>query len=447
MAVKCPKCNTENPDDSKFCKECAAPLKPSKEVSVTKTLQTPAEGFKKDTVIAKKYRIITKVGEGGMGVVYKAKDTRLDRIVALKFLPAELTQDGQAKKRFVQEAKAAAALDHPNICTVYEVDEADGQTFIAMSYIEGQSLKDKIKEQPFDIDEAKEIVLQVAEGLKEAHEKGIVHRDIKPANIMLTEKGQAKITDFGLAKLSWGLDLTKPATIIGTVAYMSPEQARGGEVDHRTDVWSFGATFYEMLAGKLPFGKRQGEALIYAILNEKPEPLSAAHPDIPMAIEQIVLKALEKESDARYQSIDELLKDLKATLSQEKMTSEQKKSIIVLPFENISPDPEQEYFCDGMTEEIITDLSHIHDLLVISRNSAMTFKGTKKRHARSPGRPTSGTFLKEASARLETTCASQPSSLMRRRTRISGRKNIVERWMMSSTFRRRSLGLLSALSS
>jgi serine/threonine protein kinase len=190
--MKCPKCNTKNPDDSKYCKECATLLKPSKDVSVTKTLQTPTKGFKKDTIIAKKYKIIEKLGEGGMGIVYKAKDTQLDRIAALKFLSVELTKDKQAKIRFIQEAKAAATLDHSNICTIYEVNEHNDQTFISMTFIDGQSLKDKIESGLMDIDEAKDIAIQVAEGLKEAHEKGIVHRDIKPANIMLTKKGQAK---------------------------------------------------------------------------------------------------------------------------------------------------------------------------------------------------------------------------------------------------------------
>jgi serine/threonine protein kinase/tetratricopeptide (TPR) repeat protein len=381
MTIRCPKCNTENPDSVKFCGECGAKLGPARDISITKTLKIPklpkiTKAPPSSEKITGKYKILEELGRGGMGVVVKAKDTRLERTVALKFLPPELTRNEEAKKRFIQEAKAAAALDHPNICTVYEVDEADDQTYIAMSYIEGQSLNDKLKEGPMDVDEAKDIAIQVAEGLKEAHEKGIVHRDIKPANIMLTEKGQTKITDFGLAKLSWGADLTKPATIMGTVAYMSPEQARGEEVDHRTDIWSLGAMLYEMLTGKRPFKKKHEQALIYSILNEEPQSLSKLRPDIPSYIEEIIFKTLKKEPEKRYQNIQQFIQDMKRSLSP--TFSESRKSIVVLPFENLSPDPEQEYFCDGMTEEIISDLSTIRTLRVISRNTAMMFKGTRK---------------------------------------------------------------------
>lgn len=374
MGVKCPKCQTNNPDDSKYCKECAAPLMPSKDVSVTKTLQKPLANSSK--TIAGKYKILAELGRGGIGIVYKAKDIRLKRTVALKFLPAELKKDKEVKDRFFQEAQAAAALNHPQICTIFEVDELEDQTFIAMEYIEGQSLKDKLKFGPLDIDEAKAIALQVAEGLKEAHEKGIVHRDIKPANIMFTKKGQAKITDFGLAKLSWGVDLTKTSTIMGTVAYMSPEQAKGEEVDHRTDIWSLGAMLYEMLTGKRPFEKDQEHALIYSILNENPRPITSLRSAIPAHIEKVVRKALEKDASVRYQNTQELIQDLKQPLSITFPKAE--KSIVVLPFENLSPDKEQEYFCDGMTEEIISDLSNVHALRVISRTSAMMLKGTRK---------------------------------------------------------------------
>jgi serine/threonine protein kinase len=324
------------------------------------------------------YRILSKLGEGGMGVVYEAEDTKLKRTVALKFLPPELTKDPQAKARFIQEAQAAAALDHPNICPVFEVGEAEGRTYIAMPRVRGQSLKDKIAAGPLALDEALDIAAQIAEGLKEAHERGIVHRDIKPANIMLTEKGQAKIMDFGLAKLTGTADVTKTLAVTGTPAYMSPEQAKGETVDRRTDVWSFGATLYEMLAGVMPFGRKSDQALIHSILHEAPEPLSRIRPEIPLPLERVVQKALEKDVSFRYQTMAEILRDLKAARASGPSTSQPERSIIVLPFENISADPEQDYFCDGMTEELISDLSKIRSLRVISRTSSMMFKGTKK---------------------------------------------------------------------
>jgi len=328
-------------------------------------------------MIAGKYRIVEKIGEGGMGIVYRAEDIKLKRNVALKFLPSELTRDKKAKARFIQEAQAAAALNHPNICIIYEVDESDGQTFIAMEFIEGQTLKDKIEAGPLAVDEAIDIASQVAEGLGQAHKKGIIHRDIKPANIMLTENERAKIMDFGLAKLSWGADLTKPSMIVGTVAYMSPEQARGETVDHRTDIWSLGAMLYEMLSGEKPFQKSQERALIYAILNEKPTPISVNKDDIPGHIEQAIEKSLKKKADERYQNVIDFIKDLKR--SQPIALAKAEKSIVVLPFDDMSPNKDNEYFSDGLTEEIISDLSLVHDLLVISRSSAMTYKGTKKK--------------------------------------------------------------------
>jgi non-specific serine/threonine protein kinase len=324
------------------------------------------------------YRIIGKLGEGGMGVVYEAEDTKLKRTVALKFLPPELTKDPQAKARFIQEAQAAAALDHPNICAVYEIDEAEGTTYIAMPCVKGQSLKDRIGAGPLSLEEALDIAGQVAEGLKEAHQKGIIHRDIKPANIMLTEKGQAKIMDFGLAKLASAADVTKTLAVTGTPAYMSPEQAKGEAVDQRTDIWSFGATLYEMLAGVMPFGRRSDQALVYSILHDNPEPLTRLRPNIPLPLERLVQKALEKDRSLRYQNMAEVLEDLKTARIPGLSAAQPERSIIVLPFENISADPEQDYFCDGMTEELISDLSKIRSLRVISRTSSMIFKGTKK---------------------------------------------------------------------
>ena len=374
--MKCPECQATVSEDSQFCSKCGASLGADLgSLSPTRTMLGPVLHLKKGQMIGGKYKIIQKVGVGGMGIVYKAEDAKLKRNVALKFLPSELTRDKKAKARFVQEAQAAAALNHPHICTVYEVDEADDQTFIAMEFIEGLTLKDKIEVGPLAIEDAIDIASQVAEGLGEAHKKGIVHRDIKPANIILTAGGKAKIMDFGLAKLSWGADLTKPSMIMGTVAYMSPEQARGEPVDHRTDIWSLGAMLYEMLTGEKPFQKSHEQALIHSILNDQPKKISDTRSDIPSYLEKVISKALEKNADRRFQTAEEMLQKLKQ--SPPLIFPEANKSIVVLPFENLSPDPEQEYFCDGMTEEIITDLSHIHDLLVISRSSAMTFKGTK----------------------------------------------------------------------
>jgi serine/threonine protein kinase len=258
------------------------------------------------------YKILAKLGEGGMGVVYKAEDAKLKRIVALKFLSA-IALGGEEKSRFLREAQAAAALNHPNICTIYAIDEVDGQMFIAMEYIEGQSLQEKIKAGPLQIDEAIKLATQVADGLQAAHEKGIIHRDIKSANIMITAKGQAKIMDFGLAKLyRGGTVLTKEGVTLGTAAYMSPEQAQGEVVDHRTDIWSLGVVLYEMLTGKLPFKGEYEQSMMYSILNEDPEPLTALRTGVPIALDGIIAKALAKDPATRYQHVDELPADLKA---------------------------------------------------------------------------------------------------------------------------------------
>ncbi|MCK4932821.1 MAG: protein kinase [Candidatus Aminicenantes bacterium] len=323
------------------------------------------------------YKILEKIGEGGMGIVYKAEDTKLRREVALKFLPKEFTADPEAKERFVQEAQAAAALDHPNICTVYEIDEIDGRTFIVMAYIEGQNLKDRFKPSLLELEEALAIAIQVADGLQEAHEKGIIHRDIKPANIMLTTKGQAKIMDFGLAKLSWGVDLTKTATIMGTAAYMSPEQVKGGKVDHRTDIWSLGAMLYEMLTGERPFKVTHDQAVLYAILNEDPVPITKIRKDIPQELEKIVKKSLEKDPKKRYGDMDAMLDDLKSVGRKSVSTVADKPSIAVLPFVNMSADPENEYFSDGLAEDLINALTKITDLHVVARTSSFAFKGEK----------------------------------------------------------------------
>ncbi|HOW45593.1 MAG TPA: protein kinase [Candidatus Aminicenantes bacterium] len=372
------------------------------------------------------YRILQKIGAGGMGEVFLAEDTKLDRKVALKFLPAQLSADGDERQRFVHEAKAASALDHANICAIYEIGETpEGQLFIAMGYYSGTTLKEKMKAGPLPVSEAVGLAMQVAEGLQEAHRKGIVHRDLKPANIMITEQGVAKIVDFGLAKLKGLTRLTKSGTTLGTVSYMSPEQALGKEVDQRSDIWSLGVILYEMLAGKLPFAGDYDQAVLYAVINEEPERLSKARPDTPPGMEQIIDRALAKDSAERYQIIDDLLEDLKAVseglepprakvkpapkrfvgirsiywfaglaiavaimgiLNKGKIktlfTKEPEvaviRSLAVLPLANYSGDPEQEYFSDGMTDALIASLAQIRAIKVISRTSVMQYKGTKK---------------------------------------------------------------------
>ena len=258
------------------------------------------------------YKIIEKLGEGGMGIVYKAQDLTLDRLVALKFLPQDLIRDPEAKERFVHEAQAASALDHANICTVHEFGQHDGQTFMVMGYYEGETLKRKIEHGALPLVDAVNLICQVAEGLAKAHEAGIVHRDIKPANIIVTKDGVAKILDFGLAKVSGRTLHTKSGTTLGTVAYMSPEQARGEEIDARSDVWSLGVTFYELLSGKRPFESGYEQALVYLILNEQPVPLQQHVPDIAPEVLAIVNRALEKRPDARYATAGEMLADLRA---------------------------------------------------------------------------------------------------------------------------------------
>ena len=257
------------------------------------------------------YRVLEKLGGGGMGVVYKAEDTRLKRLVALKFLPPELTRDDDAKQRFMQEAQAASALDHPNLCTIHEIDETDdGQLFLALAYYDGETLKKRIERGALLIDEALDIALQVAAGLARAHESGIIHRDIKPANVMLTRRGEVKIVDFGLAKLVGQTGLTQTGTTLGTVAYMSPEQTKGVDADARADVWALGVMLYEMLTGRLPFRGEQPLIILNAIQNEAPTPLSRLRQEIPDELERIVSRALDKNREARYVSADELQRDL-----------------------------------------------------------------------------------------------------------------------------------------
>ena len=375
------------------------------------------------------YRITEKLGGGGMGVVYKAEDTRLGRNVALKFLPEEMQQDSTARKRFLREAKSAAALDHPYICKIYEVGEEKEQSFISMEYIQGMTLSQKLKEGPLPLKKALETAVEIAEALETAHKGDIVHRDLKPSNIMLTPEGHVKVMDFGLAKRLTPVEgqdeeeittkLTKDDSILGTVPYMSPEQLRGQEVDARSDIFSFGVVLYEMLTGVHPFKKSGHIDTAKAVLSDTSPPLSRYTEDIPILLQHTVKKMLAKERDERYQLIHEVRTDLgelivtsgESAVSQEVPTPPPAKrsylspavaggamllvilalvlfwpftpapvegtidSIAILPFENVSGDPELEYLSDGIADSIISSLSQIASLKVMSSSAVRRYKG------------------------------------------------------------------------
>jgi dienelactone hydrolase/predicted Ser/Thr protein kinase len=314
VPIECQKCHAENRDDSRFCSHCGIPLggRETLSASPTQTLTTPLPIVPAGALIVGKYKIIDEIGRGGMGVVFKAEDIRLQRTVALKFLPANLADSAELKERFLIEARAAAALSHPNICVIHEVGESEERPYIAMEYVEGETLRDLIKKKSLSTEQVLSITSQVAAGLAEAHHKGIIHRDIKSANIMVTTKGQAKVMDFGLAKLRGGSSLTRSQTTLGTVAYMSPEQAKGEEVDGRTDLWSLGVVLYEMLTGELPFKGDRDLSIIHSIVHEDPKPIKSRKPPVPQDLQQVVARALKKKLEARYGSAEEMLKDLKA---------------------------------------------------------------------------------------------------------------------------------------
>lgn len=322
--MKCVKCLTENPDTSRFCVSCGTELLPSEDIKMPKTLTRPStlKAFVKGTTLAGKYTILAELGRGGMGEVYLAEDTSLDRKVAIKFLPEEMYQDPTARGRFIREAKAAAALDHPYICSIHEVGETEKRLFFAMEYVEGKTLRDRISEGPLPLKQALQIATEIVEALQVAHEKGMIHRDIKPANIMMMEKGHAKVMDFGLAKqvmraederalADMQITLTDAGLAPGTPAYMSPEQLQGKALDPRSDIFSFGIVLYEMLSGVHPFKKETGLATVSAILNENPQPIANLIEGVPDPLQQTLSKLLAKDPGQRYQSMKDVHTDLR----------------------------------------------------------------------------------------------------------------------------------------
>jgi serine/threonine protein kinase/Tfp pilus assembly protein PilF len=332
------------------------------------------------------YKIIEELGRGGMGVVYLAEDSKLKRKVAIKVLPHHISSNKEERQRFEIEAQAAASLNHPNIATIHAIEEADNpqgekEIFIVMEYIEGKELKDIIASnqvEPLGSDAVINYIEQIARGLHAAHQKGIIHRDIKSSNIMVTASGQVKIMDFGLAKVGGTSKITRYGTTLGTTAYMSPEQARGEHVDKRTDIWSLGVLFYETLTGKMPFKGEFEQSIIYSILNEEPDPIISIRDGIPLKLEQVVRKALIKDREQRYQSAEEFIADLNEIKHKKETSAEPEKNIAILPFENISPDKETDYFAEGLAEELMINLSKIKEVKVVARANTMQYKETKK---------------------------------------------------------------------
>ena len=337
------------------------------------------------------YHILEKLGEGGMGTVYRAHDPRLERSLAVKVLRADLVADEDRRKRFVREARSASALNHPNIITIYEIDQADGLDFIAMEWVQGQTLDQLIGTQRLNIQETVKYAVQMADALARAHAEGIIHRDLKPANIMVTDDGRVKVLDFGLAKLVERSEAAQPSEtltadgrILGTLSYMSPEQAEGRPIDTRSDIFSFGAVLYEMLTGKRAFPGDTPTAALAAVLLREPKPMRKILPAIPMEVASIVTRCLQKEPDRRFQRMADVKIELQRVLEApvvpragEPTLLEEREvpSIAVLPFADMSPQGDQEYFCDGITEELINALTNVDGVRVVSRTSSFRFKG------------------------------------------------------------------------
>ena len=426
MSIKCPKCQFENPDETFYCGRCKAPLKPLEEISVTKTLETPPKGLTSGTTFATRYEVIEELGKGGMGRVYKALDKEINEEVAIKLLKPEIASDKTTVERFRNELKFARKIAHKNICKMYHLAKDADTPYITMEYVKGEDLKSYIRRNRIlSNGEALSITKQVCEGLVEAHRLGVVHRDLKPQNIMIDGEGDVKIMDFGIARSVEAPGVTQTGVMIGTPDYISPEQAEGEEADQRSDIYALGVILYEMVTGSVPF---KGDTALSVALKHKSklaqEP-KQLNPDVSEELNKLIWICMEKDRELRYQTATELLADIQnieegiplgeriLPARRKKFAKEKRKikwknvflyaglplllvliiggtlylyttraatidSIAVLPFENLTGDADQEYFADGITDELIGKLSRIGKLRVISLGSAMRYKNTEK---------------------------------------------------------------------
>ncbi|MFC2163785.1 protein kinase [Acidobacteriota bacterium] len=403
MQTKCPKCDSDNSKDSKFCKECGTQLIPPIEIpTLTKTLERPALGLTRGTIFANRYEIIEELGRGGMGRVYRVDDTTVKEEIALKLIKSEVAADVRTIERFRNELKLARKIRHKTVCQMFDLGEFEGIHFITMEYVTGEDLKSLIQRMKrIPVGTTVSIAKQMCEALIEAHRIGIVHRDLKPANIMIDKAGNTRIMDFGIARSAKSEAITRADVIIGTPEYMSPEQVEAKEVDRRSDIYSLGVILFEMLTGERPFKGDTSLSIAMKHISEAPPNPKWLNDQIPDRLSHIALMCLEKDKERRYQSAEELLSALSSIVEKKISIAEeveQKKSIAVLPFTNMSADPEQEYFCDGMAEEIINSLTHIKDLRVIARTSAFAFKG-KHEDIREIGRKIDVDTILEGSVR------------------------------------------------
>jgi len=381
--MKCPKCNFDNPDDAIYCGNCATPLKPSEEISSTKTLEIPAKGLTTGTTFASRYEVIEELGKGGMGRVYKALDKEINEEVAIKLLKPEIASDESTVERFRNELKFARKIAHKNVCKMYHLAKEEETPYITMEYVPGEDLKSLVKRKgKLTEGEAISIAKHVCEGLVEAHRLGVVHRDLKPQNIMIDKEGDAKIMDFGIARSVEAPGVTQTGVMIGTPDYISPEQAEGEEADQRSDIYALGVILYEMVTGRVPF---KGDTALSVALKHKseipPDP-KKLNPEVSEDLSRLILICMEKDRERRYQTAEELLADLRNREEgfplRTKIRPRRETFVAILPFTDLSPQKDQEYLCEGMADSIINALSKIKNIRVTAITSSSFFKGKER---------------------------------------------------------------------